>query len=1208
VRVADSDQTYATIELATAPLTGTSLVEASAGTGKTHTIAGIYRRLVAERGLSVDRVLVVTFTEAAAAELKVRLRGALAEDLAALHGTEVPATDLRDEHELRRLRLEAALRSFDDAAIHTIHGFCQRALAEAAFECGGAFETELLVDQEALLREVVDDFWRRECYSVSPLFAAFLEHTRIGPEQLAGELRGQLSKPQAVVRGPECPTGLVDAEGAVVATWSLLRGFRSSELSGVIELLADGRLHAGRYPPDKLTQWSIDLREFLQRDTPGFRLPDKFQYFGRRKIAGALLKRVSSAPDHSLFDAVDAFADALERLQESYRARLGVLRQELLGWARAEMRRRQRERRLRGFDELISALREALRSPAGAELKRALRRRYGAALVDEFQDTDPSQYEIFQRLFADHQTPLYLVGDPKQAIYGFRGADLFAYLRARRQADHRWSLRHNWRSEPGLIDAVNALFQGATRPFALPEIRFASALPGPQPPLTLNEGSGSTAPLRLWLMGLGEQKCLTKETASQRVVAAVAEEVVRLLTLAATGNLRLEATTDNAREAREGRSLNGGDLAILVRTNRQARLVAQALSQRGIASVQLGDESVFDSAQAEQLERLLLALHEPAREGLVRAAVCTELLGVRGAELNAVLDPAGSGFEGHLQDFRRYHAVWRDHGFMPALQELLTRYRVRSRLLASSGGERGLTNLLHLLELAENAARRERLSPAELVRWFAEQRRRGGVSGDDDRALRLETDARLVKVVTVHKSKGLEYPVVFCPFVWDGKAPGQELPAVYHDPREDHQLTMDFGSGEWSMASARVAEESRAEDLRLLYVALTRAKNRCYLAWGWVNHAGHAALTWLLHQPPGCSESVTSQNVVDRYKKLSGRELQADLQRLVERSGGAVALAPLPLPGTGKAPGQAVPLLAATPAPIGIPVQQPWRLASFSALLGSHSSDELPDRDPLLATVRVPGPPAESLGPESFPRGARPGSCLHAILESWDFARDHRGELEAIVSKTLVIYGIDEKWRTPVADWMERVSATALDEDGCRLCDIPITQRRHELEFHYPVLGLRAADLSRILQQHGGPELSPAAERIAALGFELPVGFLRGFVDLIFERDGRYYLADFKSNWLGPSRDDYRPDSLYRSMDEEGYHLQHLLYLLALHRFLRQRIAGYSYQRHIGGVLYLYLRGMDPASGPERGIYRVCPAEDLVHALDNWGNGLEYTG
>ena len=1197
-------QAHPAVDLASAPLRGTSLVEASAGTGKTYTIAGLYLRLVVELGLPVDQVLVVTFTEAAVAELKRRLRGALSELRSCFLGHAEPqglqAALIADgaEGELRRVRLEAALRGFDDAAVHTIHGFCQRALTDAAFECGGAFQTEVLADQEALLQEVVDDYWRRQCYPASSLFAAYLEQEQVEPDRLARELRGLLGKPQARLRGPQPLADPAELEAALTAAWAVLRRSLPVDAAALLSELGDGRLNRRSYPPAELASWLEPVRAYLRRSTPGFKPPEKLAHFGQRKIHAALRKGAGSAPQHPLFSAVDAYLQALDQVRQAHAAKLAALRLELLSWARAELQRRQRERRLLSFDDLIASLRDALLGPSGEPLRGALRRRYAAALIDEFQDTDPSQYQIFDRLFADDQTPLFLVGDPKQAIYGFRGADLFAYLRARRSARQRWSLVQNWRSEPALIQAVNALFQSAPQPFLLAEIGFAPAEPCPRPPPALLEQGRASAPLRLWLLGEGEGKALNKGQAEIQVVAAVAEEVVQLLRLAATGDLRLQGPGDAA-DGDRGRPLEGGDVAILVRTNAQARAVAGALAARAVACVQLGEESVLESAEAEELEWLLLALADPGHEGLLRAALVTQLLGVRGQALNASLAADGAGFEPHLQAFHELNGVWRERGFMPAFQELLARYGVRGRLLAQVGGERSLTNVLHLAELLEHAARRERLGPAELGRWLSEQRRRGGLRGDEQRALRLETDARLVKVVTVHKSKGLEYPVVFCPFLWDGRELKDQCPAVYHDPREDHALTLDFGSQDFALALAGAGEESRAEDLRLLYVALTRAKNRCYLAWGRVRQAGHAALAWLLHQP-STTEGSTLAALAERYQSLTEAELGADLRRLLERGAGSIALQPLPQPGSDWPPHLAEGARVDRAAPIHRPVEQLWRLASFSALLGGHGGDSLPDRDPVLAPARVGEPLPPGLGPASFPRGAGPGSCLHALLETWDFARGERSELDAVAEQCLASYGIDGVWREPLVEWMGRVVATPLDPAGWALRDLPRSRRVHELEFHYPVLGLEAQGLAERLRRLGGPELSAAAQRLGALGFSLSAGFLRGFVDLIFEQDGRYYVADFKSNWLGPSVEDYRPERLAQSMDEEGYHLQHLLYLLALHRFLRTRLADYDYRRHVGGVLYLYLRGMDPESGAARGVYRVRPAAALVEALDQW--------
>lgn len=1192
------------IDLTRVPLSGTQLVEASAGTGKTFTIAALYQRLVLEAGIPLERILVVTFTEAAAAELKGRLRRALVE-LRQLFAGATPADALQvrlladgDERELRRVRLEAALRNFDDAAIHTIHGFCQRALADSAFECGGAFEIELVPDQEALLQEVVDDFWRLNCYPASPLFAAYLLSRGQGPEPLARELRRLVNKPDAELRGPAPPRQLEAQEQALLEQWERLRQISADSGDEAVALLCSGALRANSYAPARVPGWYQELEAYLRQPLPGFRPPAKLGHFCASKIRGAVKKGATGVPEHELFDAAEAFASALEDLTGAFQRAFGRLQQALLEWARAELHRRQLVRRQRGFDDLIGALRQALGATGGVALRNILRQRYRAALIDEFQDTDPAQYEIFRGLFADGSTPLFLVGDPKQAIYGFRGADLFAYLRARRDATQHWSLLRNWRSEAGLIGAVNAIFSAVEAPFLLPEMEFEAAVPGPCPPPALLERGHSQSPLRLWLLGADEEAAPSVERAQARVVAAVAEEVVRLLTAGGEGRARLVAPDLD-------RPLEGGDIAILVRTNRQAQAVAQGLGGRGVACVQLGDDSVFESAEAEQLERVLLALADPGREALVRTALCTPLLGLRAAKLNAALDHEGAGFEPHLERFHELNDRWRERGFMAAFQALLRHYRVQSRLLAWTGGERSLTNVLHLGELLHTAAHRERLGVAELPRWLSDRRARLGTGGDDASALRLETDARLVKVVTVHKSKGLEYPVVLCPFLWHAGPRRAETPVVFHDPALDHRLVLDFGSERCDAGQGYAALEGRAEELRLLYVALTRAKNRCYLAWGPVSGAERSPLAWLLHQPPESEPKAASELVTSRFKTLGLEGVRADLARLLQRADGTIEVAEPPVAGTGRAPAPEAAATLAGAATLRRELRQSWRITSFSALLGSHGGEELPDRDPVAIPEPVSQPPEmRGLGAAEFPRGPGPGSCLHQILETWDFA-DADDNLEKRVEESLASYGIESRWTDLVVHWMRRVARTPLDPAGWALRDLPLRRRVHELEFHYPVHGLDAHGLAQRLCALGGVELGAAAERLGALEFELRGGFLRGFVDLIFEQAGCYYLADFKSNWLGPELTDYDSPRLATSMEEEGYHLQHLLYLVALHRYLGVRLSDYDYDTHVGGVLYLYLRGMDPDGTGARGVYRLKPPAALVRSLDDWLLGRE---
>jgi exodeoxyribonuclease V beta subunit len=528
---------------------------------------------------------------------------------------------------------------------------------------------------------------------------------------------------------------------------------------------------------------------------------------------------------------------------------------------------------------------------------------------------------------------------------------------------------------------------------------------------------------------------------------------------------------------------------------------------------------------------------------------------------------------------------------------------VPQRLLAFRDGERRLTNLLHLAELS-HVASRARPGMAALLKWLGD-RRRAPANKDEEQQLRLESDENLVRIVTVHKSKGLEYPVVFCPFLWDGRLRADEknnTTLLYHDPDDARRAILAVGAGEDDPARQYARREEMAENLRLFYVALTRAKQRCYLVWGKIKDAGAAPPAWLLHRPTVKEHGKDwLQATQERFGKLEAAAIRGDLQTAFAAAGDAVAIAPLPRePGQRYRPPEGVePELKARV--FAGSLSEFWRVGSFTALTAGQSV-ETPDYD---MTAAVPGGETGAevaavplRGIFAFPRGARAGSCLHAMFERLDFTQRDRERREDLVSRTLTGHGLDAaEWTPVVADLIERVLATPLDEKGLRLATVAPDRRLNELEFAYPLGHLRADGLRRVLARHGYA-VGPFREMIDHLEFSPLRGYMKGFIDLVFEAGGRFYLVDYKSNWLGPEPAAYRRELLDDAMARESYVLQYLIYTVALHRYLRLRVPDYHYARHFGGVFYLFLRGMDPALGADCGVFRDRPAPELVAALD----------
>ena len=1138
-------------------LAGMRLLEAGAGTGKTWTIAALLLRLLLEQRLEIGRILVVTYTRAASGELRGRIRARLVEALAAFEAGTADEAYLRElvsRHDARQAqaRLRLAIESFDEAAIFTIHGFCQRALGESAFAAGQSFERELLADQREMVAAVARDAWRRALAEASPQWAAWLIGRFGGPDGLAATVAAHLGRGDATLAAPAA-AGRLAAEQAFAAAYAEVRQLWQAEAQAILARIAAAPLHQGSYAPAKMQPRRAALARYLAHETPLLPLPQDIDHFGLAKIA-AKLNKGGQLPEHPFFAAVDALCAAAERLEAACENAVRRFAHDFLLAARSELAARKRRSGQQSYDDLLADLAQALDGPAGPQLAADLRTRYRVALVDEFQDTDPLQLRIFTRIFGTDDRPLVFVGDPKQAIYGFRGADVFAYLAARERADAGYALVENRRSDPPLLAAVNALFD-RPRPFLLDGLPFEPAVAAEQPRRACRIDDGA-APLTVWTMRQPpETKSFTKEAALALAAEAAAADIARLLRLAADG-----------RAALGERALVGGDIAVLVRRHREGDAVRQALARHGIACVSMGGGSIWHSPEAEEVERLLLAIAAPAREGLVRAALATVLLGADAVQLAAWMRDEQS-WSAQLDKFHDDLLLFRARGFMALWRRLLRREGIVARLLARPDGERRLTNYRHLAELLQAAEHASALDCEGLARHIARQRE---VPEGEENLLRLESDAQLVRIVTIHAAKGLQYPVVYCPFLWHGpQAQDQRWPVRAHDAG---QACLDFGSERIDALRAAAEREAAAEELRLAYVALTRAEHRCILAWGKVNDCARAPLAWLLFGPRDENAAADDPRArlaawLETHDKAG---LDAELQKLAAGLQGALAVLPLPDDGS-----------VSPPAPVSMPaavarrfagrIPPPWRVQSFSALAARLAEEEeRGDRDAAgTAITAAAAPPAPSFGSiQAFPRGTRAGSCLHALFERSDF----QGRVPAapVAAAVLAEFGYAAEWQPVLERLVADVVATPLNAAGLHLAAVPRSERLVELEFAFP-LGSTTAQ----------------------------AGYMKGFIDLVFRHEGRWYIVDWKSNWLGDGRDAYAPEQLAAAMRAHRYDLQLRIYAAALKRALALREPQLDWEESFGGVFYLFLRGMSPGSA--HGVYFSRPGAAEIEAFRDEG-------
>lgn len=1218
------------------PLQGSRLIEASAGTGKTWTIAALYVRLVlghhCQPRLPAE-ILVMTFTRAATRELSDRIRRRLVEAAACFRGQPVPPDDsfLRSlfqdfpagpAREHAAWQLSVAAEAMDDAAVHTIDAWCQRMLREHAFDSGCLFDEELQAQEAAMRAEAVRDYWRQQVYPLDDAALAGVLAQWDGVDALAQDLKDLHDKPLPADAGQgtllDAAARATQRRAEQVAGLKLGWAERADEMLGWLRdqwQRKDCPIDKKKLGEANGTKWLQALKDWASDAAAELpKLGVGAERLTRQGVLGSIKPGMSAeVPD--VFGGIEPLMSALSALPEIAPA--------LRLHAAAHVQRRMQQLKSRagtfGFADMLNrldvALDEGVSGASALRLRQRILAQHPVALIDEFQDTSPVQLRIFDRLYRiaddDGSRALLLIGDPKQAIYGFRGADIYSYLGARQAtAGRHYALGTNHRSTQALVGAVNGLFSAAETRAGEGAFMFGPAGKASALPFAPVQARGRAERLEVSGQEIAaltlafDEPLRNKEDSRNLFAALCAERIVTLLNNPQVGF---------AEDGEPFKRLRPADIAVLVRSRTEADVVRREMRRRGLASVYLSDkDTVWQTPEAADLLRLLQAVASPRDVRLARAALATALLGHTMAELMALASDDVL-FDRQCERLQQLHQTWKAQGVLAMVRRALHAFELPARWLAPNDpeqqGERRLTNVLQLAELLQAASAQAEGEQA-LVRWLAQQIADAseGLNGSDDAVLRLESDADLVKVVTVHKSKGLEYPLVFLPFA----AHFREL-ITAGESAKDAVLLLPSGceaDGEPGVLDGRtlvvsptpaqlaVAEtERQREELRLLYVALTRARHAL-----WVGLSG-------LQVGPGKSY-VWHRSAIGYL--LSGAAPQPPEQRIhdvlafatanqgvvVEQVPAAEGL-PLP-PVTALQRREALPALAQPPV-YTAQFDRQWAISSYSALVrdaawGPAGSGSVParvvrdDEPDEVVGAAVPGKPGGQAW-HRFPRGALAGNFLHDQLE-WlaaeRFALDGADDLQ----RTLVRRCERQGWghrADDVVTWLRRVCTTPLPVLGVPLA--ALSTLAPEMEFWFPSDGLQAGRIDSLCRQH----LQAGRHRPTLPEREL-TGMLMGFADLVFEHEGRYWVLDYKSNALGSHDADYTQDAMEAAMLEHRYDVQAALYLLALHRLLRARLgASYAPEHHLGGAIYLFLRGVH---SPTAGCCHFAPPLDLLNELD----------
>lgn len=1096
---------------------GIHLVEASAGTGKTYSIAQLVVRFVVEEGISVEEMGVVTFTRAATAELRQRIRQRLLEVRGALAGGDVRDFHLAEwigvlsDHEAARRRLSAELLKLELMPIQTIHSFCQYALRQQALEAGELLGQTMLEEDGPFLQAIVDDFWR--CQELKPWqWRRVLECTPT-PDALAKVLQN-LRPPLRFV--PEASgeesldLNLEDRQWEAFAAWM------------------DGLCAQGWFNQKACAWWHRLRREHLPARLKEIKIPFDFLTFLETELNGRKLrsKSLCQLPDYPCHRPL------LEALQELGRRQA----QFEIAWLQKAWRHFQKELELRlrrdgllTHDFVVRRLAKVVEQVPMT----ALKQRFRVFFIDEFQDTDSHQWRIFSQLCGGSGRFLFLIGDPKQSIYRFRGADLDTYFEAARAAHRRWWLDTNYRSHPELVAAVNSLFQEGDA-FLQPELRFAPVHPGcGREEAELRRGGQAVPPFR-WQAFEAEgapYRYRTKGEAIERLARHVAGDLIALL-----NECRLLTKSEQEETVFQERPLRSGDIAILVRGNDTAITVREVLREYRLPAVLIDRRSVYETDTAQKLHRLLMALWEGPDWKRVKRVLADGWFGVDGRGLAAVeeSDEVGRYLEAFLEAAER----WRSDSLLVALEGLFRCFGVWGHIAAQRYGTRTLADLRHLLEMLQAEAARHHLGPQALLTWY--RRRLASPAGEAEQ-LRLESDEDAVKLVTMHSAKGLEYPVVLCFDLWLPQEVKKTDPIVVGE-----EVVFQAAGEAFERAfTARVLAE-RQEAMRLAYVALTRAKAHCcvYVLEKRQTPPPWSPLRHLLVRAADDDLFLAAQRLARTHPQIFSyrRRPWSDLSHQ-----------PWHLT-------HPVPSLQVPPPLYRDLKREVQVLASYSSLVRGRSKASPSDWIERLLEEGMADPDG------SLPRGAAFGNLLHALLEQVPFADLARRRLDPRLweqCRRQAGFGEDLELEA-VLPLLERAVTTKLPE--FTLAQVDPRRQLHELEFFLPVRSLTAASLNALLG--GQPWFRP-------LAFAEIKGFLRGFIDLVVEHQGRFYVIDYKSNEL----DAYDPAHLTLAMREHDYGLQAVLYALALHRYLKVRLKGYDYPTHFGGIRYLFLRGMAEGQG-----------------------------
>ncbi|QCI17838.1 exodeoxyribonuclease V subunit beta [Buchnera aphidicola (Acyrthosiphon lactucae)] len=1150
-------------------LNGVNLIEASAGTGKTFTIVLLYLRLllgigkknIYKKKLLVHEILVVTFTNTAKEELYIRIKDGIQN----LYLTCINKKNKNPPFDffLKEINnideaiyiLKKAKNNINESCIYTIHGFCQHILELHTFHLNSIFEDKIIDDEDNLYLQATQDFWRRSFYNLPEDIINIIHQDYKNPNDLLKKI-----KPFFHVQLVNFPEKILNNKKIIIShkknikkinffkkIWLIYYQFIPKEIDNL-------KINKKIYSNFNLSRWINDITIWAKSETKDYAIPLSLKYFTKENIKKNTTNNICSK--YIIFEETEKILTkkfSLKNIIIIYAIK--KINEFLL--------KEKKKKSLIGFNDLLNILLKSVKKEK--YLRNLIRRKYPAVFIDEFQDTDIKQYKIFDRLYKKNKkTVLFLIGDPKQAIYSFRGADIFSYLYAKSKIKTYYYLDTNWRSSINMCKSINFLFSQHKNPFIFNNISFTPILPSHKNSsmnFTINEII--QVPMRFFLQ---EKEEVHIDDYQVWISKQCANEISFWLTSAKKGKAKI--TTKNGE-----RILKANDIAILVRNKKESNLIQNELKKLNIISIYSSEKtSIFQTFDAQELLWILESILEPENETLLRQSNSTHIF----KKLSSIMKKKSINENSYflIEKLYEYQDIWEKIGIFYMIKTIILEYQINSNSIEINEHYIKNLNFLHIAELLQEQFQYFQ-KKTSLISWFQKKilQKTKPLHNEYIRSFNQNIS---VKIVTIHKSKGLEYPIVWIPFSIDFK---KSLLPIYHD-KKNFKTYFDIKQTNESLSIAD--EERLAEDIRFLYVALTRAIVHCSIGIACVikKHKKNRNNSDIHKSGLGYTiqdgKSMNYKNLFNQLKKISMNNF-IEIRHNTENF-------ELPIE-------KKIIYLIRKTNFLNEKIRNLWKITSFTQLNKENKLLTINKKETISEKSLIQNKKKNNKFPtiHNFPKGENTGLMIHEILKNLPFLNEKNYNW---FSDILNKYNISLKWTEILISWIKNIINTPIGNKKIILSKIEKKSCIRELEFFLPIKNkLYSTELNKIIQC-----IDPISILSPKLFFNPVKGILKGFIDLVFFWKKKYYILDYKSNWLGKNNSFYSNVHIKKEMIKKRYDLQYQIYTIAIHKYLQKKIKNYNYKDDFGGVFYIFLRAVEPEQ-KNNGIFYSIPDYSLIEKI-----------